>query len=164
MDIAGILYFSEMCRTFCALGFALKSKSNSIWSSTLSVSTAFQNILQYSRPLHDVLLGKCAMSRLYFITPGDDLLYCKTFSPLVSVSSFCPPYSAFVVKAIKGLFCRGWGYFCTFSRPCSCCRFWVGSSFFLCVCPHMLMQNSSLLSSLTVVWSRGVDIIVQQSE
>lgn len=73
------------------------------------------------------------MSRLYFITPGDDLLYRKTFSPSVSVSSFCPPYSAFVVKAIKGLFCRGWGYFCTFSRPCSCGRFWVGSSFFLCV-------------------------------
>lgn len=82
------------------------------------------------------------------------------------VSSFRPPYSAFVVKAIKGPV-----------LPCLLRIFlhlfptlqllpllgWI-VIFFFCVCPHMLMQNSSPLSCLTVVWSRGVDIIVQQSE
>lgn len=53
--------------------------------------------------------------------------------------------------------------FAPFPDPAAVAAFGLDRHFF-CVCPHMLMQNSSLLSSLTVVWSRGVDIIVQQSE
>lgn len=54
--------------------------------------------------------------------------------------------------------------FAPFPDPAAVAAFGLDRHFFFCVCPHMLMQNSSPLSSLTVVWSRGVDIIVQQSE